>query len=374
MTRVNWSVAGAVAMVFLAGVALNTGTRVCAPNAGASEEQAKARQGRGYSPKKLDERLLLPAGSIHAFRPVRKEWTPEVSYLIDRGHSFQVIKPQDRDPESKLYYRQVRYHTSPKGKRPARMLRYHPSGHVVSQSDWVGKQQFSRCFYPDGSIRSYLHWRDRKWIAGYTVGPDGKAVQKLTDGSGLLEFHGRAVGGCTKKWYHKGSVFLTRQYSRGKLVETHLTDGDGWLILRDGKESLSLDSRGEHWTKTQGRVSVQVMDSYIDGSTGKIHMRPVRNNDEIRRLSGSRIRRRMTKEQAEGLERERQEMYRKRLKEFLRTYRKLARKAGYSLRGLGLEAIGVSPATGTPQSILDPRPGRKIGQEPFPLSLAGTIG
>src|SRR5437588_602907 len=69
-----------------------------------------------------------------------------------------------------------------------KLMRYDPQGHLIMEADRIGWEQFVRRFFPDGSVREYTHWRNGKWLAGYSVNPDKKKRERFIHGTGELTF------------------------------------------------------------------------------------------------------------------------------------------------------------------------------------------
>jgi RNA polymerase sigma factor (sigma-70 family) len=192
-----------------------------------------------------------------AFQPVQKAWLRKVTYLkpdkLDPPNSFEVIAPKDRDPGFRQYHKDISYYEKAEDSKPRRSYRYHPTGYLETEIDNVGQEQFSRSLRPDGSVRSYLHWRAGKWLEGYSTSPDGKHKHRLTEGDGELVSYGSKQGDRIHRWYSRGDNFLDKRYRDGRCVEVRLNCGDDWLIAaRDGTERLLLTARKEIWQKTPG--------------------------------------------------------------------------------------------------------------------------
>ena len=114
------------------------------------------------------------------------------------------------------------------------------------------REQFSRSFYPDGSPRSFLHFKDSKWIDGGSVSPDGRVTHRLKDGAGELVGYGAKEGDRTHSWYAEGFAFLEKRYRDGSCVQVRLNDGSDDFIAHPGEDQLFLTERHEYWSRRTG--------------------------------------------------------------------------------------------------------------------------
>ena len=106
--------------------------------------------------------------------------------------------------------------TEQAAERPCKTMRYSPHGGEEEEIDNIGPNQYSREFYPNGSVSSSLPWNRPdgaigKWLNGDSISPLKKMVSHFTDGQSVLTVWNnddRNEGAYTRAWYFDGGVYL----------------------------------------------------------------------------------------------------------------------------------------------------------------------
>jgi hypothetical protein len=253
-------------------------------------------------------KLLRPE---HRFLPIQKEWRKEVEYLVpceDLG-GYSVLTAAAAGAETWRYFRQECYHAGGKNQIP-KLLRFHPSGYLQEEIDTLDREQFIRTFYPNGTVKTYLYWREGRWLQGYDISPDGKVKHWLRDGNGERVTRGSQPGFRVQRWYHQGRRFLEKRYEKDVCTKMRLDLEDkAWdmLVVTPTTESLRLGGAAKNWDKIGGHVWFQ--------KGGDFSIDPGWPNPER--------------------EKARQE-YPKQRKEFLNRYGELLTRAGRNWEELGI--------------------------------------
>jgi hypothetical protein len=248
----------------------------------------------------------------HVFQPISKDWVAEEAWLEPHGDPAQAYLPGEPGA-----YREVRYFVKAGDRQPCKFVRYYPSGALYQEADdyTAGdklEEQFCRTYHPDGSVRSYLHWREGRYPDGYSVSPDGKVRHRIRHGGGEFVEYGVKEGNRVHRWYQEGAQFLEKRFEEGGCVQVYLDilrreHDDRYMVAKD-LEDLLLSSRGESWHKQGGRLPT---------------LQNIEANDEALPLDSEKY----------------GELYLSRRDEFLKGYGELLKKAGKSWKGLGIDFV-----------------------------------
>jgi hypothetical protein len=217
-------------------------------------------------------RAPAPAGKVapgqgsYAFAAVNKDWIKRTAWLkcddsdpgIGGGSGGGYVgEAPERDPNFKDYHREDRYFARDGDQSPCKILQCYPSGAVEREIDQLNEddkahEQFWRCFYPDGSAASFVHWKEGKVLDGASVSRDGRVTHRVKDGDGELIAYARKGDNHAHSWYSQGFPYLEKLYRDGACVQIRLNDGGDCLFARPGEEELLLTSRHESWRRTAG--------------------------------------------------------------------------------------------------------------------------
>ena len=232
----------AVVLVLSAGCLLGTGIGAWARRAPAPTER------------------IAPGQESHSFTPVSKDWIKRTNWyrpVWDPPESYEGVKEEDRKPDDKDLIREDRYFAHDGDAQPCKILRYYASGAVWQEIDDLNVgdrtlEQFDRWYYPDGSPRSFMHWKDGKWVDGGSVSPDGRVTHRFKDGAGELVEYGSKEGNRTHSWYLEGYPFLEKRYRDGACIRIRLNDGSDSFIASPGEKQLFLTGCHEAWSRRSG--------------------------------------------------------------------------------------------------------------------------
>ena len=72
-----------------------------------------------------------------------------------------------------------------------------------------------RCFYPDGSAASFVHWKEGNVLDGASVSRDGRVTHRVKDGDGELIAYARKGDNHADSWYSQGFPYLEKLYRDG---------------------------------------------------------------------------------------------------------------------------------------------------------------
>ena len=203
---------------------------------------------------------VAPGQESHSFTPVSKDWIKRTNWyrpVWDPPESYEGVKEEDRKPDDKDLIREDRYFAHDGDAQPCKILRYYASGAVWQEIDDLNVgdrtlEQFDRWYYPDGSPRSFMHWKDGKWVDGGSVSPDGRVTHRFKDGAGELVEYGSKEGNRTHSWYLEGYPFLEKRYRDGACIRIRLNDGSDSFIASPGEKQLFLTGCHEAWSRRSG--------------------------------------------------------------------------------------------------------------------------
>ena len=208
---------------------------------------------------------VAPGQGSYAFAPVNKDWIKRTAWLkcgdsdpgIGGGSGVDVGEAPERDPDFKDYHREDRYFVRDGDQSPCKILQYYPSGAVEEEIDQLNAEdklheQFCRCFYPDGSPASFVHWKEGKVLDAASVSRDGRVTHRVKDGDGELIAYARKGDNHADSWYSQGFPYLEKHYRDGACVQIRLNDGEDCLFARPSEEELVLTSRHESWRRRAG--------------------------------------------------------------------------------------------------------------------------
>jgi hypothetical protein len=199
-----------------------------------------------------------PAPSLpeYQFKPVDPAWRVEEALLqpdADPAESYTMLARKER-AQGAGWLTEKRYFD--KNGAGRKILRFYPSGRLACEIEWANEaEQHSRWFHPDGALAGYLRWQAGRWVAGYSVSPDGKTWHRLRDGTGEIVYYGQGAGNRRHLFHQGGDRYAEKVFQADRLVKARLdVGGDTLLAERGGPEHLHLNGRREHWIREAGEA------------------------------------------------------------------------------------------------------------------------
>ncbi|HEY7425557.1 MAG TPA: hypothetical protein VH682_15100 [Gemmataceae bacterium] len=263
--------------------------------------------------------VAAPLWPEHRFLAIQKEWRKEVQYLqTDRmwevGGAL-VVTPEEVGSAIKNCTREEIYYAAGE-ELPRKILQFHPSDYLQLEQGFLGKDQFSRWFYPSGTVKTYLYHRGARLLQGYDLSPGGRvSVWWLCDGEGEREMKDSGASGFRiRRWFHRGLQYLEKRYKCKDCVGIRLDVGsEGWDRLVVSPHSEDLHLKDKLWQYRRDLRSVWFQ-----------------SKDKPLAISGW----------VDDPEREKEaSQFTARRKEFLARYNKLLKDAGRNWEELGIDFI-----------------------------------